>query len=61
MKKLTALQVLKKYKGKFIEVVELPFWETNDKRYKLYEVRKSYTTIRENTTQVLNIDFINNY
>ena len=61
MKKLTALQVFKKYKGKFIEVVELPFWETNDKGEKLYEVRKSYTTIRENTTQVLNIDFINNY
>lgn len=61
MKKLTALQVLKKYKGKFIEVNELPFWETDDKGNRLYQVLKSYTTIRENTTQVLSIDFINNY
>ena len=61
MRKLTALEVLKKYKGKFIVVYQLPFYEVDTNGNRLYEVRKSYTSIKENTTQVLDINFINNY
>jgi hypothetical protein len=61
MKKLTAKEVLRKYKGKFIEVNELPFWDTNDQGDKLFEVYKNYSSIRENTTFVKDLDFINNY
>jgi hypothetical protein len=61
MKKLTAKEVLKKYKGKYIEVNELPFWDKNEKGETLFEVRKSYAKIQENTTLVLDTNFINNY
>lgn len=61
MKPLTAKEVLKKYKGKYIEVNELPFWDTNDKGERLYEVYKAYSVIHENTTFVQDLDFINNY
>lgn len=61
MRKLTAKEVVKKYKGKFIEVNELPFWDTNDKGEKLFEVWKSYSVIHENTTFVKDTNFINNY
>jgi hypothetical protein len=47
MKKLTLQQVQKKYHGKYIEVYECPF---NEKGEALYEVRKAYSDIHENTT-----------
>lgn len=61
MIKMNASQVLKKYKGKYIDVYKLPYWDSNSKGEQLYEVRKSYSTIHENTTLVKDINFINNY
>ena len=51
MKKLTLKQVQRKYKGKYIEVCKCPDWDRNEKGEKLYEVRKSYKEIHENTTR----------
>jgi lipocalin len=58
---LTAKQVLKKYKGKYIEVYACPMWDVNEKGERLFEVRKSYRVIHENTTLVEDENFINNY
>lgn len=60
-KKLTAKEVLKKYKGKYIEVYACPVWDRNEDGESLYEVRRAYTEIRENTTLVKDENFINNY
>jgi len=59
--KLTAAQVLKKYGGKWIEVSKCPSWDTTEDDKSLYEVRKAWKEIHENTTQVLDENFINNY
>jgi hypothetical protein len=50
-KKLTAKQINKKYKGKYVEIYMCPFWDTNKKREQLYEVRKVFSQIHENTTR----------
>lgn len=51
MKKLTAKQINKRYKGKYVEIYQLPFWDKNKKGEQLYEVRKVYSEIHENTTR----------
>lgn len=48
--KLTLKQVQKKYKGRYIDVRKCPSWDTNEKDEQLYEVRKAYREIHENTT-----------
>lgn len=53
MKQLTAQEVNRKYKGKYIEIHRVWGFETNSARHlysELYEVRKIYATIHENTT-----------
>ncbi len=50
MNKLTLKQVRSKFKGRYIEVSKLPFWDVNDKGEALYEVRKSFKEVHENTT-----------
>ena len=47
MKKLTKEQVNKKYKGKYIEIGKT--YNYTEQKY-LYEVRKVYEKIHENTT-----------
>jgi hypothetical protein len=47
--KLTAKQVQRKYRGRYVDVSKCPFWDTNQKGEQLFEVRKSYAEIRENT------------
>ena len=49
--KLTKEQINKKYKDKYIEVYECPFWDTNKKGEQLFEVRKVYSEIHENTAR----------
>ncbi|MFA5543284.1 MAG: hypothetical protein WDA47_05885 [Bacilli bacterium] len=51
MKKLTAKQINKKYKGRYVDIYKLPLWDTNDKGERLYEVRAVYPVIHENTTR----------
>ena len=46
MKKLTAKEVYKKYKGKYIDWYRT--WDYTNDCY-LYEIRKSFTSIHENT------------
>jgi len=46
-KLLTASQVQKKYKDKYIEIYQT--YDYTDQRW-MYEVRKVYSTIHENTT-----------
>ena len=50
IKKLTAKQINKRYKGRYIEVSKLPSWDKNKKGEQLYEVRRAYSQIHENTT-----------
>ena len=49
MKELTAQQISKKYYGRYVEIYECPSWDTDENGVQLYEVRKSYTEIHENT------------
>jgi len=49
MKILTAKQINKKYAGKYVDVYD--GGDTNEKNEGLYEVRKVYTEIHENTTR----------
>lgn len=51
IKKLTAKQINKRYRGKYVEVYKLPFWDKNEKGEELYEVRKVFSEMRENTTR----------
>lgn len=51
MKKLTAEQVRKKYAGKDVDIYECPSWDTDKKGNRLFEVRKSFSEIHENTTR----------
>lgn len=53
---LTAKQVVKKYKGKYIDVYRR--YNYNKDIY-TYEVRKAYKEIHENTCLVLNENFYN--
>lgn len=55
IKQLTAKEVVKKYKNKYIGVNKLPY--DNGKDVQLYEVFKSYSTIHENTCLVVNENF----
>lgn len=48
MKKLTLKQVQTKYKGRYVEFYKC--CDTNEKGEALYEVRKTYEEIHENTT-----------
>lgn len=50
MKKYTKEQINKKYKGKYVEIYKCPLWDTDENGNRLYEVRKSYSEIHENTT-----------
>jgi len=50
MTKLTQKQINKKYKGKYIDIYECPSWDTDKNDNALYEVRKVYSVIHENTT-----------
>ena len=50
MKLFTQKQIHKKYKDKYIEVLERPFWDTDKQGNKLYEVHGVYSQIHENTT-----------
>lgn len=50
MKKLTAKQINKKFKGKYVDIYKLPSWDKNEKGEELYELRKVYSQIHENTT-----------
>jgi hypothetical protein len=47
---MTAKQINKRYKGKYVDVYKLPSWKKNDKGEELFEVRKIFTEIHENTT-----------
>ena len=49
MKTYTAKQIQKKYKGKYVEVSARPLWDVDDKGNCLFELRKTYSTIHENT------------
>ena len=49
VKKMTAKEINKKYKGIYVEVYQLPMWD-NKNGETLYEVRKKSKVIRENTT-----------
>lgn len=57
MKQLTAEQVYKKYKGKYIRV-----YRTMDytKHVYVYEVQKCYKSIHENTVLCDSLDFYDN-
>ena len=61
MKKLTLREVQKKYRGKYIEVSKCPMWDTNERGEALYEVRKAYKDIHENTTRTEDLETINEY
>lgn len=61
MQKLTAKQVVSKYKWKYIDVYKCPDWDTSKKWETLYEVRKSYKEVHENTTFVKDENFYNNF
>jgi len=61
MEKLTAKQVVSKYKWKYVDVYKCPFWEKTSKWEDLYEIRKVYDKIQENTTLVEDEDFYNNF
>jgi lipopolysaccharide biosynthesis glycosyltransferase len=50
MQKLTQKQVNKKYFNRYVEFSTLPSWDTNDKGERLFEIRKSYKEIHENTS-----------
>lgn len=50
MQKLTAKEINTKYRGKYVDVYECPSWDTDEYGQKLYEVRKVYDEIHENTT-----------
>lgn len=52
MQKITMPQLIKKYKGKYIDVYSYPSWDTNEKWEQLFEVRKAYSSIHENTALV---------
>lgn len=55
MKKLTAQQIQKKYKGKYVDIYACPLWDTDKDDNRLYEVRKAYSEIHENTTRAEDI------
>ena len=46
----TQKQINKQYKGKYVDVYKLPSWNKNKKGEELYEVRKIYPQIHENST-----------
>ena len=51
MKKYTIDQIHNKYKGKYINFYACPHWDTDKNNNALYEVRKVYRSIHENTTR----------
>ena len=57
MKILTAKEIYKKYKWKFLDLYRLPSWNTNENWDTLYEVRKVFKTINENTYEINSIEF----
>lgn len=61
MTKLTLKQVQAKYNGKYIEVYKCPLWDTDEKGNRLFEVRKAYKDIHENTTRAEDLETINEY
>lgn len=56
IKKLTLKQVKTKYKWRYIDVHKCPDWDRNAKGEKLYEVRRSYKDIHENTTRAEDLE-----
>ena len=57
MKILTAKEIYKKYKWKFLDLYRLPSWNTNENWDTLYEVRKVFKTINKNTYEINSIEF----
>ena len=56
MKKLTIREIQKKYAWKYVDFARCPDWDRNEKWENLYEVRKSYSTIHENTCRAEDIE-----
>lgn len=59
--KLTAKQINKKYKGKYVEVYKLPSWDKDKDGNELYEVRGVFNEIHENTTRGEDVNTIFEY
>ena len=50
MKKMTKKQINKKYFDKYVDIYERPSWDTDKNNDTLYEIRKVFSVIHEDTT-----------